>query len=270
MRDLERLATRELGKLPLSIGTAIAFEALATNPIGKIGTIAVNLNTMFRNVFASLPREAAQELNPLSYVSTLLEEMTVIEDVVRQSDSSTKVFFYLPDYDKLLTKFPNARVRTANTDKQKVYAGLASDTLKVLRETVGFANTHELHVGQVSAGNFKGKAVVFTNHAVDLLSVPFDTALLESHSGLFKYRSEWNTKLHSAVPLDRIPFNSLTLQVFGDSADFSPMNMTIKNFVLNLANERKWTPATTTDRVIYSLKNDKDQFSAQTLMAMMK
>jgi hypothetical protein len=62
-----------------------------------------------------------------------------------------------------------------------------------------------------------------------------------------------------------MPFNALTLQVFGDGVDFGPMDRKVKAVVLALAEERKWTSVTTKDRILVSLDLMKDRISAERL-----
>ena len=74
-----------------------------------------------------------------------------------------------------------------------------------------------------------------------------------------------NTKLGSSSDTSHMPFNALTLQVFGDGVDFGPMDRNVRAVLMALAQERKWTAVTTKDRILVSLDLMKDRLSAERL-----
>src|SRR5690606_22392271 len=102
--------------------------------------------------------------------------------------------------------------------------------------------------------------LILTHFPVDLLNrYRFKTLkLLESHTGAIKPFNVWNTKLKDGQGLDVIPFDRMTLQMFGDNAHFSPMHKKVRMTIYNLVVKNKWTYATTKDYVFYCIQQNRD------------
>lgn len=267
MSDKIILAAREFGKLPLSVGTSIAFETL--KEVGeRPQNLFVNVHTLMRNIWASLPTAESPRVSKAGYTQVLGEEMMAIVNVLSEHSPNTALTFYCPTYEDLNKFLPGARCRAANTDKQKVYAAMSSEILNFLvskREILKTKYGITLTAGKYGPLSVPLRTVVFTHHPVDLLSCPSDAVLLESMTGARKPRPEWHTKLYNGKEYVRLPFCKLTLTVFGDNTDFSPHPSKIKEVVLKLAEENKWDPNTTNDRIRFCLGRMKDHHSAEML-----
>lgn len=267
MSDKLILAAREFGTLPLSVGTSLAFETLKAGGV-KPTNLFVNAHTLMRNIWASLPAAESPRVSKMGYAQVLGEEMLAIVNVLKDFSPNTVTTFYCPTYKDFNTFLPGARCRTANTDKQKLYAALSSEVLEFLtgkRELLKTRYGIELTSGTHGPLKVPLRTMIFTHRPVDLLSCPSDAVLLESMTGAQKQRPEWHTKLYNGKEYVRLPFCKLTLTVFGDNADFSPHPGKIKQFVLNLAEESKWDPNTTTDRIRFCLGRAKDHSTAEVL-----
>lgn len=269
MNEKAILASRETGTLPLSIGTSNAIESLRDGS-KKPQNLFVNVHTLMRNIWASLPSAEAPRISKLGYAQVLGEEMMTIMSTLKEFLPNTVTTFYIPSYKDFNTFLPGARCRTANTDKQKVYAALSGEVLlfvgskkELLKEKYGI----ELTFGTHGPTKVPMGTMIFTHHPVDLLSCPSDAILLESMTGAMKGRPEWHTKLYNGKEYVRLPFCKLTLTVFGDNTDFSPHASKVKNVVIALAEEHKWDPNTTNDRIRFCLGRMKDQYSADLLKA---
>lgn len=267
MSDKIILASREFGNLPLSVGTSIAIEALKEANLHP-QNLFVNLHTLMRNIWASLPSADSNRVSREGYVQSLGEEMMAIKNVLREHSPNTAITFYCPNYEDLTKFLPGARCRAANTDKQKLYAAKSSEILnfivekrEILKNKYGITLTEGNH-GPLSVPL---RTVIFTHHPVDLLSCPSDAVLLESMTGARKARPEWHTKLYNGKEYVRLPFCKLTLTVFGDNTDFSPHPSKLKEVVLKLAEENKWDPNTTNDRIRFCLGRMSDHFTAENL-----
>ena len=97
-----------------------------------------------------------------------------------------------------------------------------------------------------------------THHVVDLVTTSSMARLflLESYTGVVKDFTQWYTKLTGGDKLHYIPFNALTLQVFGDnSVNFKSSSHGIKELVKKIALEAKWTSATSISRVRNTIGN---------------
>jgi hypothetical protein len=116
----------------------------------------------------------------------------------------------------------------------------------------------------------KSDSLILTNYAYDLLSYKHFNKLdlLESHTGVLKPKSMWYTKLLNGKDLNRIPFNSLSIQVFGDKETFSGMPHKVKSLILELAEKYQWTQVTSKDRIYYSLDRLDDKFLSTVLKTM--
>lgn len=267
MSDKVILSTREFGKLPLSVGTSIAIETLKETDT-RPQNLFVNVHTLMRNIWASLPTTESPRVSKAGYTQALGEEMMAIVSVLKDLSPNTAIAFYCPTYQDLIKFLPGARCRTANTDKQKIYAALSSEILNfmvskrdVLKNKYGIL----LMGGNHGPTTVPMRTMVFTHHPVDLLSCPSDAILLESMTGARKPRPEWHTKLYNGKEYVRLPFCKLTLTVFGDNTDFSPHPGKLKDVVLKLAEENKWDPNTTNDRIRFCLSRFKDHQIGDTL-----
>jgi hypothetical protein len=66
-----------------------------------------------------------------------------------------------------------------------------------------------------------------------------------------------------------MPFNPMTLQVFGDSTTFSPFKKPIREELVELAEKYKWNAHTTKERLRLGLSFMKDRFSSEILDGML-
>lgn len=275
MDTMQILSERALGeKLPISVATALPFEALLESGYGNSQVVYINLHTLFRNLHGCIAAEAQNTLPAKDFIRGMVLEMRFLKDHVKEiSRGLSEAVFYLPTYRTLQKEFPRANLRAANTDRQRAYKILNAAVLRP------FIDNHKeleaetgLTVTKTEIGPPKDmkSAMVVTHHVVDLLSMPRDTILLESHTGLQKPWTRWNTKLLNGNQLVRIPFNRLTLQVFGDKTDFSPMASKVKAALLLLAEERQWGPQTTDERVAWSIRQLRDPFAQEIFLELLK
>ena len=269
MNDAVLLERRETGKIPVSIPTSLALEGLfgildvpegapkSSDPIPatEIDEVWVNLRTLFRNLQGSLEAQSATQINGYSYGLAIIEEMTIIQQSVHQlSEGRIKTFFYVCSHQGLRREFPNARLKEPRTDRQLFYAALEKEAIEtVLRNKT----EHEVTVYDVSVQMRIKRCAMLTNFPVDLaMARNFGTlVLLESHTGVVKKNHQWNTKLQHGKELSRIPFNRMTLQVFGDNSGlFAPFPKEYRDVILKIAEEYKWNVFTTKDRILQSIK----------------
>ena len=259
------MASRELGALPLSVGTSLAFESFELNGFGKLRKIYVNLHTLMRNLHGAC-NSAWRDTVPYEvYARTLLEELTHIQSYIQGIDGSVELVLYIPTYAVLAREFPRANIKEIKTPLQKLYADLSGRVLGAFLKNKPFPvveTKHHIPKCELSCG-------VITHHAVDLLSARSDTILIESHTGKHKRIIEWNSKLNGVGNSPRLPFNRLTLQVFGDGIDFGSNSYAMKKALLELAEERKWTSATTDERVGWSIRQMRDPVARALFLEML-
>ena len=264
---LQRVAMREVGSLHLSIGTSMAIESFCgilpdskdvVRGIDTVQELWVNLRTLVRNMHGALDHKTRDLVVAESLLPALQEEMVIIESAINQySGGKCKVVFYVCGYQHLERSFKNAILKDYRTDKQVIYRGLEQEAVGEVLKNRG---DHDVkYFNDDLQGDGKTIAIV-THCVIDLLAkYSFnEMSLLESHTGRLKRHTAWNTKLLNGKELTRIPFNRMTLQVFGDGVIFSPMPIKIRRFILELAESAKWTPVTQKEKIIYSIKQKHD------------
>lgn len=264
------VAAREVGQLPVSIATAVALETLllSDNRNEWPDELWINIRTLFRNLMGAIDSDLKKRVLADHLVPTLVTEMQFIaEQIPASTEGKTKVVYYHCSYKDLTLKLPNALLRNANTDLQRQYLALENSTMDLLFK--------KSKTGEITFKEFKtdidgkdAKAIIITHSPCDLLSAKTFSRLklLESHTGAIKGKSEWNTKLTNGKELTRIPFNKFTLQVFGDNNTYlSAMPIKIRNAVLEIAEEYKWTPVTTMDKIKYGIDGMRDHFGREYL-----
>lgn len=251
---------RELGALPISVGTSLALEAYRTEAKTHYLHLYVNLQTMFRNLYTSLPAVDAERVSKALWAETLVEEIRMVQRIVLETNPKMKVVFYAPDYSDIYKLIPKAKLRVASTPKQMYYKEVNDDVLVLAKYAVRALESEGIKVLYVGhqPPEVKAGALIITHFAVDLLACPWNTRLLESHTGKVKDRSQWSTKLSGSLDYSIIPFNKLTLTVFGDSTLIAPQPLVARKDLYAVAVEKKWTAVTTYDYVKRSVEQMRD------------
>lgn len=264
---LQRMAMREVGALHLSIGTSLALESFCGilpeqetkfPLIEKVQEIWINVRTLVRNMHGALDHETKELIAAEILVQGVMEEIQIIEGVLqRYSGGRCKPVFYYCGYLDLVRKYPNAMLKEYKTPKQQFYRDLEQKTVHLVSQNSTAGQVVRFENGIKGSGL---KVAMITHCPVDLLHRYefLELQLLESHTGKVKPPALWNTKLQGGKDLPRIPFNKMTLQLFGDGVMFSPMPMKIRKFIVDLAESDRWNTATTKEKIIYSIKQKRD------------
>lgn len=277
MNNSYKVALRSVGLLPLSIGTSLAIEVFServdpdTNKKIKAATppeqLWVNLRTIIRNLHGAIEdKETRNRLNPIDFIEVASQECEFIVTHLNEvSNQKTKVVFYYSDPHDIEKVFPYANIKQRTPQGAVTaaaqYAGIEDIAVELL-------NKHLLTVKEFDSRKFntliKGElteAFIITHCPIDLLADKdfLKLTLLESHTGKLKKKTDWNTKLGKHPDLDKIPFNEMTLQVFGDNSTFlSPMSQAFKKELIALAVKYSWTPLTTREKIRFGLSNIDD------------
>lgn len=253
------LIPRELGEIiPISIPTALAVESFlspteARNMEFSKYDLWINAKTLFRNLYSTIENPEGCTVDDL--LADLLEEHTILTTILdsHMETLKGKYYFYSNHHRSLVTRklYKTALLKEPSTEKQKKYAAIEVEVVNAFVELLA----EKVYVDDVALKGQDRRGVVITHQPFDLLSrYKFsDLVLLESHTGTFKRPVEWNTKLTGGSKNLRIPFNALTLQVFGDNSTmFKTYPTVVKRLIHGLSEERKWSGATTIDKI----KND--------------
>lgn len=272
LNGLDVLNDRAMSSYPVSIGTSLALESFQLGPnepydkdrqipnkvnISDYDYLYINVHTLYRNMLGAVSSLDSDRLMIDDKYFVLLQELERIKDIINYiSKDSIKLVFYISRYKDMEKVYPYANLRKPTTERQIVYnTDLIVTVEHILRDFQGI---------KVFDRDFdpsiKSKVLIMTHYPYDLLEYKkfnkFD--LLESHTGVLKNPSMFYTKLLNGKDLNRIQFNRMSIQVFGDKETFSPMNIKVKKTVLDLAEKYNWTQATTKDRFYYCFNTIDD------------
>lgn len=241
---------RQLGGLGMSIGTSMCFENEAPATIRTTDSVLINLWTLTRNAQQSFLRDDPDSTSPEKIAAAVDDDLAKISNWLNETRGTRPISLvvYYPTYKSLDRKFNKADLWEPKSDLQKANAKLMKESSEIVYKK------YEKHItrNDCDLPEFGGKALIITHHVVDLTLTNSTTRLylLESHTGLIKPYTQWYTKLTGGDNLYYMPFNRLTIQVFGDkSTNFKSSTHGIKMIVKNLAEQSKWTSATTMDKV---------------------
>lgn len=276
------IAQRAVGEqFPLSIATELAIESVCgTHPelpvkvatILKVDQLWINVRTLVRNFMGALDDETRKNVVPVVVAQAIMEEMETIDSVIAQySNNRAKVVYYFSNYKGLEIRYRNAKIRRDSTDIQRRRTAMMNDVMANIMKmnpdrVVGF----DLGIGNDSTYN--ANAIILTNYAYDLLSHKKfkELALLESHTGAIKQRAQWYTKYHNGKELAMMPFREDLMQVFGDSETFAPLDNKLRKALIELAEAKRWSATTTTDKIKSNLREMNNQYAAEILRAIIK
>lgn len=268
--DLSRatLTERAVGQFPISVATSLAIESLIgilpeapaeKPPIHEYDVLWINMRTLIRNMLGALETEKRKQLTEPTVAQYIVNEMRAIESIaIEHGDGRFEVTFYFCSYTDLAYNFNKSILKTPNTPGQKHAYLFEQAVLEIIQRE---------YAGQIPFYNLtrtfpevNQRALLLSHYAIDLLQrYRFqDIALLESHTGAIKPAPMWNTKLHNGRELERIPFDKMTLQMFGDGVTFSPMAIKVRKKMVELSEKHKWTPMSTKDFVIHCVEQNRD------------
>ena len=250
---------RSLGTVPISVGTALAVEALQNAPMHRYQTFLINLRTLIRNA-----REAYEETpKENELIEAVKEDILGIMNFIVELKLKTvlDIKLYYPSYNSLARQFPLASLKEMDPKKLvKPKEQRRKETI-LLDQSVIDATLKQFDKFIVrtdcSVPQFGGEALIITHHPVDLVTTEGYTRLhlLESYTGAIKGYSSLYTKLTGGKEMPNMPFNKLTIQIFGDNAvNFYSQSSAVKNEVKKLALSVPWSSASTVSFVASSIR----------------
>lgn len=249
---------RETGQFPVSIGTSLALEGLFNihpqqpkQPITarRLTEVWINIRTLIRNYFAAMTAAQAAQVSWEASLQVLTIELETLPAVVAQQGKYL-VRFYYNDPTELKWQFPHARYKTPRTEKQLHYQYMETLLLKAILQQPATAPQIQWIRRAPTVGGAATVALL-THHPHDLLWRPLFSGLLllESHTGRLKTYGQWATKLTGVKVEDQLPFNALTLQLFGDGVVFDSFPKNLRDELKQLASTRRWSAVTSLDRI---------------------
>ena len=254
----------------MSVGTSLAFEASGGDFVRTADTVMFNLRTLVRNAQQAYEKDDKEQSTISQLVKDVESDLMIIGKWLEQNRKGRPIsmIVYYPSYRGMGSKFRHANLWKPTTEKQKAYARLIEDVCDNLVEK----HKAVIQKTDINLPEFKGRGVIMTHHVVDLTTTPSigRLFLLESHTGAVKPYTKWYTKLTGGTDLYYIPFNHLTIQIFGDkSTNFKSSSHGIKELVKSLAVTAKWTSATSMSRVRGTIADLPDSVDKAGLMLML-
>lgn len=254
---------RDVSSFPISIATSLALETLfvsrqapfdpqrkipAKVEVGKYQTMWFNVWTLWRNLIASVDKSTFLITKVDDLANALEQDMEVIQSLFRiEGLDLCKPIFYFCSYKKLSKIDARIKLREDNTELQKATKAKFLQVVALLMKRVSIVELDsEITTERVNS-------LIMTHVPYDLLSHKHFNKLdlLESNTGKLKTRHEWSSKYYPVVGSDmsRLPFLKQLLLIFGDKALIHPADTRLRRMILDIAEQRQWTTATTLARV---------------------
>lgn len=253
----------------MSIGTGLAIESLlgfdaegqrikGRDHLAKTGQLFINLRTLIRNYHSSMERAVQDKATLNDYHDSVVRDMMTLTGVLKDATSDRiKIIVYNKDYDDIKKHLPRAEVNKPRTPLQLEYANRESQTIRAIMEG---SNDGDY---ELIKSNFYMNAISYENRfhtgfithlPIDLIDPAIDryeTYLLESHTGEIRTHDRWYTKMKGdRTKLMHLPFNHVTLQTFGDSANMlKHQPLEVRRSLMELANKLGWSPRTSLRRM---------------------
>lgn len=243
---------REVGSLPVSIGTSLAFEAVfESNALSHYNSVLINLRTMVRNFFQALKTPVALTIDPIDAATVVIDELQTLASQFK----TTIPVVYLSTYSDLESFLPGCIRAVPTGEKRILLEALEEDTIKAIIQQqlikVELFDTCSLSF------KVKGSALIFSHVVTDLfIRYNFtELDLLESYTATIKDRSQWYTKLTNGKEMTTMPFNKFTLAVFGDKSVYlKPQGLLVRRALLDLSESCKWTTIVSMEKIQSDIK----------------
>lgn len=262
-----RLTERTISGFPLSIGTSLAFESVFMPTLAPYDpnrvipsrvkildyqTLWINITTLFRNIVGAVDKQAFLNATIEELASTIEDELNVLNNLLSvEGKGLCRPSYYWSTYEEVeRISVKGFMMRHPTTDGQRYYDSKLKAVLKLLdkrsEEYIAFKG------GVVP--KTRDRSLIFTHQPYDLVKFSqFDKLdLIESHTGVLKSRSAWNTKYApmAGQSFSNLPFHRKLLLVMGDKNLIKPFGE-LRKEVLVTAERGMWTPATTEDKVVF-------------------
>lgn len=269
------------GKYPVSIGTSVALEGMfgliegshttpSNAPYNAYQCIVFNLRTLARNYLSSYK---AVDLNTINFATLSMDfvgEVNLIRNIVEDNSSGKlKHSIYNNTHEGLPRVLKKAIFKTKYTARQAFNANLESllcDAVHTFATTTANNLNYEHTTLNITQGLRTN--VILTHLPVDIILCNLHCDLLESHTGRIKPPHLFASKLKNAS--DNIPFNSYTIQIFGDTANtILPQASAIKAEVTELCKAAGFTAVTSKKR-FYEVLTSKGSSTLASLLRAMK
>lgn len=254
------IANRTKSGFPVSIGTGLALETIF-DPVEEVydpnrevperidrtkyDIYLFNISTLVRNIINSINTNDVVRVRKDDYLETTLEEIEWLKGYFELNQLN--IHFYTHSYVYVKKTYSEERLRIVSTPKQALRDSIVSYVLSKVDRELPFIHHFDKNIDLKAK---KSNVLIFTHIPFDLLSYRYflNMDLLESHTGVVKDRSKFNTKYYPLPNEDMsfLPFfEYLLADVFGDHVMFRPNKLEIRKKVYNQLVQLKVHPLST-------------------------
>lgn len=246
-----------LGDLGLSVPTDEAIKQLTPELIEKYPVLYINVKTLIRNAVGVIAKE--EGAIPLEKVwNRVMCDIDTLDGYLKHMRCYWILYHNTLADTFRLKGMRGAVVKVPKTTKQLEYQHVEHSVVTKLLEEGHIPHVVNDALTPMTLAPSKN-AIIISHLPTDLLKYHEfdDLLLLESHTGRFKNKVEWSSKLNISSELRTIiPFNEVTLQIFGDGETVQGRVSSVKQRVIELAKKYSWNASTTMDRTRFVLEQD--------------
>jgi len=262
-----RLDSEAISSIGCNIATGIILESIQqykeTNPkdkISKIDTIFINGYTLYRNLVGCLEgntndkiRLLKNDLGKVRIIKLFIEDSLTFLQALEEAGFNIRVFY--PTYETPMKKFHNWLDENELNPLKSLITKTQRKAVKSLQSVVPglfkLTDYKFIHTNNV---------FVITHLGLDLLNyTKYNNAVVvESHTGEFKKKDKWYTKLHKLGKNDLsiLPYNEIIYRIFGDSWYVKHETIALRKYIYKLALRKHWYYDMSNEDVLRSIKQE--------------
>lgn len=274
MQKNNLLRGRDLGSTGTSIGTHLMLESLfsynyelydkerifKTIDPSKYDYHIYNIFTIVRNILTSYPeiKNKQEILLNKDFGSVLAMEMENLTSVYMHSGTKLKPLLFYPDYKKVYKEYNKGKIINDTVPKQ--LQSMMDIYLTSLRKSTNIGTINK--PGTYKLPKIEGNCLFTTHIACDLFN-PNKYSLLESHTGILKSVSEYNSKYHSIGKnsLSHLPWCEELLYMLGDHIFITPLNLILRRKLYEISIKNNWTVKTSVSKVRANIMRDTELYT---------
>lgn len=268
------LKGRDIGSTGTSIGTHLMLESLFSynyelydkerifKPIdpSKYDYHVYNIFTIIRNILGSYPdvKDKREVLLSKKFASILALEIEHMTNCYIHSGTKLKPLLFYPDYKKIYKEY-NKNKEVTDTVPKTMHL-LVEGYLNALSKTTTIASVNKK--GTYKLPKIEGTGLITTHIPCDLFNNN-NIFLLESHTGVLKSSTEYNSKYHSIgkQPLSHLPWHEELLYMLGDHLFITPLHLTIRRKLYEVSIKNHWNVKTSRSKVRGDIMRDSELYA---------
>lgn len=270
------LVNREMSSFMVSVGLGLMletfFEPLSPRADESRSVVKVNIDkykihyfnvyTILRNILSAVPGSETKKMilksrhAPESLLEVLLNELEMIKTTY--TNSTCEPILFIPDYSEVYKTVDNSNKPENLNDTKSATKEMFDKTINLyIKSEYKSIETYKIKTELPSTNS---DVLITTHIAYDLLNVNRIRRLIlaESHTGVLKDKSMFNTKYHSlGKKYDKtiFPFQKQLLLILGDNTIIKPFKISYRMKLAERAMGNKWTNYTSESRVKNVIKD---------------